>query len=400
MGNDASSADGARRRYPLVRKQYWIEGSVVLVFWSVIAGLEVAQIAYDPRGGGPGGMRPGEPLYIFAEHALWMVVTPLIFWLPRHFSFERQVWTRALLVHVGAAIVTPAGVDLIHHVFWNALAVGEPRPVSLAAVFSGFHVLPEFLLYLIVLAAGFARDYFLRYRERLEEAARLRAEAAEQRAQAIKLQAQLAESRLRALRAQLSPHFFFNTLNFISSYLERDPRGVRRMIARLSELLRYTLDKTEEREVPLRQELGFIEDYLEIQRIRFADRLEVDYAVDAAVRDALVPNLILQPLVENAVKHGIARREEGGRIDVQAWREAEHLHLRVRDNGPGLPPADEDGAATSAGIGLRITRERLEGLYGTAQRLDVGPAEGGGVAAHVVLPYHTGADLYTTTLPE
>ena len=381
------------------RRRWWIEGAIIVAFWGTLAGLDVAQSAFDPRGGDRGGMRAGEALYTFLEYALWVIVTPAIFWLARRFSFDRRGWPGRLLLHVGAAVAIPAAVDLAHHVLWNALMDGRPRPVSLAAVLGGFHFLPELLLYLIVLAAGFARDYFLRYRERVDEAARLRAEAAEQQARTVGLQAQLAESRFRALRMQLSPHFLFNTLNFISSDLERDPRGVRRMIARLSELLRYTLDKTDVREVPLRQELGFIDGYLEIQRIRFEDRLAVQRDVDPAVLDAFVPSLILQPLVENAVKHGIAHCEEGGFIELRAWREGEHLHLSVRDDGPGLSSTDGDGTA-APGIGLRNTRERLEALYGTSQRFELKPAEGGGLVAHLVLPYHTGTDLYTTALPE
>ena len=380
------------------RRRWWIEGAIIVAFWGTLAALDVAQSTSDPRGGGRGGMGPGESLYTFLEYALWVGVTPAIFWLARRFSFERRGWPGRLLLHVGAAVAIPAAVDLAHHVLWNALMDGRPRSVSLAAVLGGFHFLPELLLYLIVLAAGFARDYFLRYQARVDEAARLRAEAAEQQARAVGLQAQLAESRLRALRTQLNPHFLFNTLNFISSDLERDPRGVRRMIARLSELLRYTLDKTDVREAPLRQELGFIDGYLEIQRIRFEDRLAVQRDVDPAVLDALVPSLILQPLVENAVKHGIAHREKGGGIELRAWREGEHLHLSVRDDGPGLPPADGDGTA-APGIGLRNTRERLEALYGTSQRFELQPAEGGGLVAHLVLPYHTGTDLYTIALP-
>jgi signal transduction histidine kinase len=387
-------------RHPNTWKRRWIEGAVVVLFWGTLAGLEVAQSAFDPRGG-EGGMRPGETLYIFLEYTFWIGATPLIFWLAHRFSFEQRGWPLYLPLHVGTAVALSAGIDLAHHVVWNATVVGRPREVSLSAVFSGFHFLPELLLYLIVLATGFARDYFLRYRERIDEAARLRAEAAEQRAHAVGLQAQLAESRLQALRTQLNPHFLFNTLNFISSYLERDPRSVRRMIARLSELLRYTLDKTGDREVPLRQELRFIDGYLEIQQIRFGDRLTIHRDIDPDVLEALVPTLILQPLVENAVKHGIASREEGGHLELNAWREGEHLHLSVRDDGPGLTASDGDGAAAvTPGIGLRNTRERLEALYGPAQQFALEPAEGGGAVARLDLPYHTSTDLYTTTLSE
>jgi sensor histidine kinase YesM len=200
---------------------------------------------------------------------------------------------------------------------------------------------------------------------------------------------------------QINPHFLFNTLNTISSYLEQDPRGVRRMIARLSDLLRYTLEGTDAREVPLRQELGFIDSYLALQQIRFEERLEIGRDIDPDMLDALVPNLILQPLVENALKHGIGGREDGGRIELAAWREGNYLHLSVGDDGPGLSQtAGEVAAKDSQGIGLRNTRERLTSLYGPDQRFNLEAADGGGLVAHLVLPYHTSTDLYLPALSQ
>ena len=392
--NDAPRSEPRRDDRRAARRRR-IEGVVIVAFWSTLAALDVARRASDPFAGARASLSEGEILYTFLEYGLWVLATPLIFWLTSRFSLERRDWLRLLVLHVVVAVSVSAAADLVSHVLWNTIGVGRPRAVSLGAVLGGFHILPEILLYLVVLAAGFARAYFLRYRERVEEAARLRAEAAE-------LQAQLADARLHALRSQLNPHFLFNTLNAISSYLEADPRGVRRMIARLSELLRYVLEKTDAREVPLREELGFIDKYLEIQRLRFEDRLTVAHHVDPAVLEALVPSLILQPLVENAVKHGLAHREQGGRIELRAWREGERLHLSVRDDGPGLPPPTGDGAAASAtpGIGLRNTRERLESLYGTAQQFSLESAEDGGLVAHLALPYHTGTDLYAAALTE
>jgi LytS/YehU family sensor histidine kinase len=221
-----------------------------------------------------------------------------------------------------------------------------------------------------------AREYSLRLRARREEAARLQAETAQ-------LQAQLAEARLSALRSQIDPHFLFNTLNAVSALVERDPRGVRRMIARLSELLRHSLEGAGEPVVTLRQELDFVERYLEIMRIRFQGSLEVETRVDEATLDALVPNLILQPLVENAAKHGVGRQRGVGRIEIEARREGGRVVLTVRDNGPGM----EGGAPAREGVGLSNTRERLARLYGEAGTLVLRPVEGGGVEAEVSLPW-------------
>jgi sensor histidine kinase YesM len=214
------------------------------------------------------------------------------------------------------------------------------------------------------------------------------------------MQAQLADARLDALRMQINPHFLFNTLNTISSYLEQDPRGVRRMIARLSDLLRYTLEGTNAREVPLRQELGFIDSYLALQQIRFEERLKIDRDIDPDVLDALVPNLILQPLVENALKYGIDGREEGGRIELSVWRQGNYLHLCVGDDGPGLPPPGDTEVKDSQGIGLHNTRERLASLYGSDQQFNLESSDGGGLIAHVVLPYHTSTDFYIPALSQ
>ncbi len=209
-------------------------------------------------------------------------------------------------------------------------------------------------------------------------------------AQAAQLRAQLAGARLTALQMQLNPHFLFNTLHAISTLVERDPRGVRRMIARLSELLRYTLDGAAEQVVPLRQELHFIERYLEIMQVRFQGRLIVETEVERAVLDAQVPNLILQPLVENAVKHGVGELSAGGRLELVARRSGELLVLSVRDNGPGLSGLRQQ-PERGPGVGLRNTRERLEQLYGEHARLELEPAEGGGTIARIELPFSLAA---------
>jgi LytS/YehU family sensor histidine kinase len=166
-----------------------------------------------------------------------------------------------------------------------------------------FEFLDDFMIYLAVLGAAIARDYFRRYQARLEETRRLSAEA-------VRLQAQLAGARLDALRSQLNPHFLFNTLNAVGALVERDPRGVRRMIARLSDLLRYNLDESHEQEITVEREADLLRRYMDIMEVRFQGRLETSIIIDDDVRAALVPNLVLQPLVENAFKHGANADEE------------------------------------------------------------------------------------------
>lgn len=354
---------------------------MIVGFWGTVAMLTIAQDVFDPRVG-RGGFRTGEALHALTEYGVWALITPAVFLLSRRFPLERPHLLRNVGLHILVAVAVAVLVDLVDHISHNVLVPSAPhRPVSLLFMLQGFHVLAEVLLYFLILAAGFARDYFLRYRERLHESARL--------------QTQLAEARLQALRMQINPHFLFNTLHTISTYLERDPRGVRRMIARLSELLRYTLDKTDVKEIPLSQELEFLEGYLDIQQIRF-DTLEVSCNIEPEVREALVPTLILQPLVENAIKHGVSEIEDGGRIELAARREGGVLHLSVRDNGPGMRGASGDGAFLF-GIGLRNTKERLQSLYGDAHELAL-ESDAAGVVARISLPFHTAADLYTTSV--
>jgi LytS/YehU family sensor histidine kinase len=237
----------------------------------------------------------------------------------------------------------------------------------------------DLILYSAVLGAAFARNYFLESQARLDETRELQAQAAQ-------LQARLAEAQLDALRTQLNPHFLFNTLNAISTLVESDPRGVRRMIARLSELLRHTLEPNDEQEIPLERELALLQRYLDIMEVRFGDRLEVALDVDDDVRESLVPNLVLQPLVENALKHGVDAIAGVGRVDVGARREGSDVVLTVRDNGPG---PRRDGATTDTGVGLRNTVARLRQLYGVNQRFELKAADGGGTIARLRIPFHT-----------
>jgi len=202
---------------------------------------------------------------------------------------------------------------------------------------------------------------------------------------ASQLQASLSEARLQALRAQLNPHFLFNTLNAISVLaLKGDGARVTRTLSLLSDLLRLTIDGLPQ-EVPLAQELELTDRYLEIQRIRFPDRLSIERDIPPDVQDALVPSLLLQPIVENAVVHGVARQVAGGRITLRARRVGEDLQLQVCDSGPGFRAGNG-----REGIGLSNTRARLEQLYGSAHRLTCGNADDGACVS-IVLPYRTGA---------
>jgi two-component system, LytTR family, sensor kinase len=367
----------------------------ILGFWAVYAVFTTANRVF-----GFSVSRPLSALYeaFFSvlNSCLWAAITPFIFWLAWRFGVERssRMFSVPLFLAAGAAIVSV--MMLVRGFVW--IQVLDYPPVraanlsfSLRQTLVSAWFLNDLVTYGGVLAVGFTREYFVRYRARFEEAARLHAQAARLEAHAAQLQAQLADARLETLRMQLNPHFLFNTLHAISSLVERDPRGVRRMIARLSELLRYTLQGSNRQEVSVEEEMEFLRRYLEIMQVRFQGRLEVETRVEPDVADALVPTLILQPLVENAVKHGVGNRLEAGRIEIHAYRKGDRLVLGVRDNGPGLQPAADHAAGE--GVGLHNVRSRLQQLFGEDQELSLRPAEGGGVLAEIGLPLHTPADL-------
>ncbi len=360
-----------------------MEWGLIFAFWTFMALLMASSRLLDPRGGAPtADVVLLGVLRACASYYLWALLTPLIFRISSRYSPDRAHWLRLVAVHLGLALVFSIGIE-IYEDFLRVFVFPQTgrRPFSFDPwrdILRMFF-LRELIVYFAVLAAGFAREYFLRYRDRVEESNRLRA--------------QLVEARLETLRIQLNPHFLFNTLHAVSSLVERDPKGVRRMIARLSALLRYTLEGSSAQEVTLRQEMEFLRDYLEIQQIRFQGRLEVVEQIDPDVEDAMLPSLILQPLVENAIKHGVSKVTGQGLIEIRARREGQHLLVSVRDNGPGgEAPIGGDGA--EGGFGLRNTRERLEGLYGASQELRI--EAGAGYRVTISLPYHTAADLRTT----
>jgi len=187
------------------------------------------------------------------------------------------------------------------------------------------------------------------------------------------------------LRLQLHPHFLFNTLHTISALMHKDLRAADRMLALLGDLLRDSFEKVGAQEVSLKQELGFLERYLEIERTRFRDRLTIRLDIDPETLDAEIPNLVLQPLVENAIRHGIGKRQDAGHIDIVARRKSERLDVRIRDDGPGLAQAPE--VALRGGVGLANTADRLQQLYPNAHAFDLHNRPEGGLEVALEIPF-------------
>jgi LytS/YehU family sensor histidine kinase len=199
------------------------------------------------------------------------------------------------------------------------------------------------------------------------------------------LESQLAKAQLQALKVQLHPHFLFNTLNSISELMHEDVRGAERMITRLSDLLRITLENLGTQEITLREEMDFVRGYLEIEQTRFHDRLQVSYDVAPETLDVRVPNLLLQPIVENAVRHGISKSSKSGLIQIKSERQGDRVILTVRDNGPGLK-SNGHSQSSNFGIGLSTTRTRLQFLYGGDHSLALNNLAAGGLEVRMNVP--------------
>lgn len=362
------------------------ELAAIVAFWTGYALLTIANRFFDPGAGQPGSIAD-RALIAAIEALCWILLTPILFWLVGRIDFESSrptghrwvgLVTIALVAVLAALVLGFVGRELRAHLAPLSPAVVAARAAAGERVSHGpplwFGFVNALILALGVVAAGVARAYSLRLRSRRE--------------QAIHLTSQLAEARLDALRRQLDPHFLFNTLNAIASLVERDPRGVRRMIARLGDLLRYSFEGGREPEVTLRRELDLLGLYVDIVKVRFQDRLAVSIRVDDDVLDALVPTFILQPLVENAVKHGVERRTEGGSVVVEGSRSGDVLILRVIDDGGADDATAVTQGSSGTGVGLRNTKARLEQLYGRAQRFSLTRDGDRRVIAEVRLPFH------------
>jgi two-component system LytT family sensor kinase len=300
---------------------------------------------------------------------LWTLLSPLVIWLALAFPLERGRWLRRLpiLLVAGVAIsLLKVGLDF---------EAGRLLPWITESRFgqrARFDTHFNLMTYAVILGLAYAVIYYRRYRER--------------ELRASQLETQLTRARLQVLEMQLHPHFLFNTLNAITALLRRDVAAAERVVIRLGELLRITLDNTDRQEVRLKDEIEFLGRYVEIEQTRFGDRLSVDFQIEPETLDAEVPNLILQPLVENAIRHGVARRSGPGRVIVRARRAAGRLELVVIDDGPGL--AENRGEAPEEGLGLSNTRERLEQLYGADHAMALETPQGGGLRVRVSIPYN------------
>jgi hypothetical protein len=354
----------------------WLRSVAV---WTMVAGVFSVQSWswYASRGE---AIPPGKLAAMLLDFEIWAIFTPLVLCFVWRHPITRSTWRTSLPWQMaGAALLTAA-----YLIPFQAGRYLLSQAISVSDVYMPFTPSSFFRIWvqnlfnsLDVILVGHAL-YFAR-------------DSRDQAVRRSQLEARLAEAQLQVLRLQLHPHFLFNTLHTISALMHKDLKAADRMLALLGDLLRDSFEKVGAQEVSLKQELGFLDRYLEIERTRFRDRLSVVVSVEPETLDAEVPNLLLQPLVENAIRHGVGRRQAPGRIEIQAARRGERLDLRIRDNGPGLNGEAE--TALRSGVGLANTAARLEQLYPGRHRFDVGNRAEGGFEVALEIPFRLRAEV-------
>jgi signal transduction histidine kinase len=359
----------AGSRSSLVRS--FASGAAVLAFWTLVGLAFASQFYLSSAQIGRTVTWAQAVTYSLGDWYVWAVLSVPILLLARRYPPDAARPWRIAAIHLVAALVASFVYVLLRSAVGQlqSLLIGEP--VTFAEVFRPLLIKTfpfNLLIYGVIITVSHALDYYRKYHERTVHA--------------LELEKHLAEARLQALLRQLKPHFLFNTLNGIASLMHRDVDAADRMLVRLSELLRATMNRSGQPLTTVREEIAFIQKYLDIERIRFSDRLSFTVEVDPRAFDAEVPSLIIQPLVENAIRHGIEPNARTGLIEVVVRRLDTGLELIVRDNGVGLPP----GGFSREGIGLGNTRARLRELYGDQHRFELANHPDGGLVVRLTLP--------------
>ena len=297
---------------------------------------------------------------------IWAALTPVILWLGRRYPLERRRFApRLLLFFVAGFVFTLVHIAMVRYA--NALLTGQP-PQPFYGFLVGYGATGVLIAW-NVLAASQAVTYFRRYHDR---------------------EFRLVQAQLQSLRTQLHPHFLFNTLNAIAELLHQDAGRAERTLTQLSDLLRHALDRGDAQEVALKEEIDFLRNYVHIQQTLLQERLQVRWRIEDDTLDACVPAMLLQPIVENAVQHGVGPRASGGTIEVSARRDGPLLRVTVDDDGVGMAAGARDGEE-AGGIGLSNTRARLQHMYGPDHVFEIAPRAGGGVSVRLVMPFRSSA---------
>jgi len=365
----------------LGRRPRWIRWGFFFCVWTLL-GLSFAVSTYL------GALQNGAQISwkralsgYLADFYLWGMLSPLIFLVARRFEL-RHHFPRNLLIHISLSIllsglVLSAASPLVWYLGYVNLTL-NPTLFTLWRnnAFSIYYFHQGLTIYWTTVVVAHSLYYYRRVRE--------------EEARTGQLATQLAQAQLQALKMQIHPHFLFNTLNSIAALLHKDVEAADKMIARLGDFLRLTLTRSDEQTLDFDQELGFLKCYLDIEHIRFQDRLTVEMDIDPETLNVIVPNLILQPIVENAIEHGISAQCEGSTITIKADIEHDELHLLVSDSGPGFKfehRTRPSRPANGNGIGLANTRQRLDQLYGARHLIEYGPSPSGGASVAIHIPF-------------
>jgi sensor histidine kinase YesM len=317
---------------------------------------------------------------------LWAGLAPVVFLFTRRFPIDRERWLRNSLLHIVACVALTIAHRAIYLILgWLLHVAAYQNLTSIPDLYSSdilFNLPTGFMSYGTIFLISYVIDYYRRHQEEELKISRLKTELAEARLQ-------VTEAQLQALKMQLHPHFLFNTLNSISALLDEDAEAADQMLARLGDFLRLTLENSGAQQVTLQEEIEFLRCYLEIEHVRFHDRLTVNMQIEPETLEARVPNLILQPIVENAIRHGIVSRIAPGKIEISASVTGDALQLRVKDNGPGLGQVEGGHAIVKEGLGLANTRARLAQMYGSAHRFEMSDAPEGGLQVTLTIPFES-----------
>ncbi len=355
----------------------WLRyGLLVILAWSIVAVISAIQAHVNALGMGYQSSFRDKLIRTFSNYSLFAVLTPFVIVVARRFRFTRERWLVPLVAHIAGFFIFSTAWAVLRVTFFQIHEVATSRlmPPSLDVLkdfwVSNFE--DALWMYFPIIFLSHAVLFYQESRDRL--------------LQESELQAQLARAQLSLLQAQLHPHFLFNTLHAISTLMGRDITAARAMIVRLSELLRQAIESVDVQEVTLKQELEFIDNYLEIEKIRFQDRLTVQLEIEPLTLDALVPNLLLQPLVENAVRYGVAMQPGRGWVRIASKRVDDKLMIEIEDSGPGLDPKPK---LHREGIGHSNTRSRLSHMYNEAHKFDLISRPGKGLLISIAVPFQT-----------
>jgi two-component system, LytTR family, sensor kinase len=351
---------------PLIPGRQGLAWTLVLAGWTLVGLGYFASLRYgtpQPEAGS------GTRVLFFAVGTawIWAALTPLVLQLTDAAPFGAGRTVRTAAVYALAAVGFFLASGVLE--WWLGVATGMTAPNQFWSTLWTECVGTRLLAFLAIVMLGWSSRYFALYRTRHLDAS--------------ELEARLAKTHLQVLKMQLQPHFLFNTLNTIAELVHTDPEAADQMITRLGRLLRLSLDHASHQVVPLRQEADFLRVYAEIEQVRFQDRLQMVWDLEPDTLDAAVPTLLWQPVLENAIRHGVTPLAGMGRIVIESRREGEDLVLEIRDNGQGLPP----GGEPRQGVGLRNVRERVAQLYGRRAEFSLRSALGGGTAATLRFPF-------------